>query len=88
MGSPEIPNLFFDYIFNENLSLPGGDLPPLDPPGLTWQSHSLTALTPPRYGALNVVYFFNLFYSQMDFFKWILVILSCFVVIKYKLLLI
>ncbi|KAF3450465.1 hypothetical protein FNV43_RR06548 [Rhamnella rubrinervis] len=45
MCSPENHNWVFDYGLIEDLPVPGGDLPALDPPAFTWPSHSFTAPT-------------------------------------------
>ncbi|PON88180.1 Basic helix-loop-helix transcription factor [Trema orientale] len=45
MGSVGNPNWVFDYSLIEDLGVPGGDLPSLEPPGFTWPSHSFTAQT-------------------------------------------
>ncbi|XP_021894443.1 transcription factor bHLH115-like [Carica papaya] len=42
MVSPENPNWVFDYALLEDISVPGGDLPSLDPPGVLWSSHSFS----------------------------------------------
>ncbi|KAK9936153.1 hypothetical protein M0R45_013012 [Rubus argutus] len=48
MGSPpQNPNWVFDYDLIESISVPGGDLPPLDPPAFTWGSDSFAAPTAP-----------------------------------------
>ncbi|XP_024018931.1 transcription factor bHLH115 [Morus notabilis] len=45
MGSPENPNWVFDYSLIEDLPIPGGGLPALDPPSFPWPSHSFTPPT-------------------------------------------
>ena len=46
MGSPENSNWVFDYSLIEDLPVPGGDLPALDPPNFScWPSHSFTPPT-------------------------------------------
>ncbi|GMN49760.1 hypothetical protein TIFTF001_018913 [Ficus carica] len=46
MGSPENSNWVFDYSLIEDLPVPGGDLPALDPPNFScWPSRSFTPPT-------------------------------------------
>ncbi|RXH99336.1 hypothetical protein DVH24_011661 [Malus domestica] len=48
MGSPpQNPNWVFDYGVIEDILVPGGELPSLDPPGFSWPDHSFAGPTAP-----------------------------------------
>ncbi|KAM1034004.1 hypothetical protein ACFX2A_038316 [Malus domestica] len=48
MGSPpQNPNWVFDYSVIEDILVPGGELPSLDPPVFSWPDHSFAGKTTP-----------------------------------------